>query len=284
MNVRRSAALCLGTFALAVSAFDVVATAAPQDPATSPAATPRAQLPTPEVIILKCYEAMGGVEKVDAVKSLSRKGVLTFPNGSANMELASVLPMRFRLLQAMPGGASSTAVFDGEVAWVDLGSDQYQLLDEAAIKQVSEQPNMHGWLLDLRRYLPLMSTMEVTRFADAMCHKVRIDLPGEDNDTYAFFNVETGLYAGMEAVQMTGIGAQTSTCIVSEWIDVEGIKMFSKIDMTMMTVNAILTFSDFTFNGVETSIFERPAGVKALVEEAKAQQARPEAAPPATTP
>ncbi len=86
-----------------------------------------------------------------------------------------------------------------------------------------------------------------------------------DEVYHEYYDVETGLLAGVERNMETPMGSMASTTIIDEFSDVGGMKIATKMRIRAMGVEQIFSVDSTSFEKFDTSVFELPAEIKALL-------------------
>jgi len=170
------------------------------------AATP--DLPSPEALLQRHIDAIGGAAALRQAQSLSFKGEVSLPfvKAKAPIEFLFQAPDRFYCLfryhhaffgfLKVPFLAKRQAEcgYDGTTGWlVDFESNVEPLhgADEAFFRGLLDKFSS----LCFRRDLSLARTLGVERFADRDCYRVLLVFPFGEH-AFEFYDVQSGLLAG----------------------------------------------------------------------------------------
>jgi hypothetical protein len=187
-----------------------------EEPKVSEASTSQGK-----VLLERARAAMGGADKLAAVKDSSQKVSATMqgPQGSMKAEQQNlwIAPSHFRQESQLPFG-KITAYSDGKSGWI-AGPQGTQPLPPPILKQIQGELFRNPFTL-------LLSDRDSTRTVSAVGpNRVRItDSQGESTELE--LNPETGLLASatFQTVQMGGAPADV-TVTWSDWRDVDGLKL-----------------------------------------------------------
>lgn len=92
-------------------------------------------------------------------------------------------------------------------------------------------------------------------------------MKAEDNsEAMQFFDVETGLAAGMmRSIENPQMGKVEVTVVMADYKDQGGVKMPSKIIQKTPQGDVVLTFTTVEFDKVDAKTFALPDAVKSMV-------------------
>lgn len=262
-------------------------TAAP--PATAPAASqPAKDLPKAEDVIKAALDAMGTKKVFEDLKSVAIKASMTTPMGDMSMDMKTLKPGSFLLMQVLPGMGESSMGSNGMVGWSHSAMG-YQLLDKENLDQVRNQSNMYRMVFNVQEDFPTMETVDLVQFNHMDCYKVKMlakdpEMPSQ----FGFFAVEGKLMQGMEVSQEGPMGAMTTTITFGEWKKIDPLTLFTKLSIDQAGIQmGPMNITEVEFNNLEPTAFEPPAEVldlvKAKAAEAASQPAPASASAPATT-
>lgn len=170
------------------------------------AATP--DLPSPEALLQRHIEAIGGAAALRQAQSLSFKGEVSLPflKAKAPIEFLFQGPDRFYCLfryhhaffgfLKVPFFAKRQAEcgYDGTNGWLvdfDRKVEPLYGTDEAFIRGLLDKFSP----LCFSRNFPVARTLDVERFADRDCYRVMLVLPFGEHG-FEFYDVKSGLLAG----------------------------------------------------------------------------------------
>jgi hypothetical protein len=170
------------------------------------AATP--ELPSPEALLQRHIDAIGGTGALRQGQSLTFKGEVSLPflKAKAPIELLFQAPDRFYCLfryhhaffgfLKVPLFAKRQAEcgYDGSRGWLvdfDRNVEPLYGMDEAFFRGLLDKFSP----LCFRRNFPLARTLDVERFADRDCYRVVIVFPFGGH-AFEFYDVQSGLLAG----------------------------------------------------------------------------------------
>jgi hypothetical protein len=131
------------------------------------------------------------------------------------------------------------------------------------LDQVKLDADFYSDLRDPKTY-PDVKTVDKVTFDGRPCYKVELSRIDGSKDV-DYYDVDSGLRAGVEGTRETQMGTITQTSIES------GYKKFGKLmQPTLLTTKAMgveqrITLESVEYDTVPASAFEPPAAVKALI-------------------
>ena len=249
-------------------------------PATAPAVTKPVQkegLPTPEEIIAKSIEAMGGQEEFDAVESMHVVGTLQSTDTTASMDL-KIQPNGDAILvsQSYDGQDIFTMGCDGEIGWLTAQQtgNTYQLIDLALVSEMRDQVSMHDVIGMIQKQYKDMATVDTVTIDNKRCYKiglVSVD-PTVTELHYAMFDQKSNLFVSLDMHHPgheLGHPKTTFTIKVTEWQSVHKLKFPKTLTLLQLGQTMLMRFDHIAINKLDPAVFELPKAVKELVEEAK---------------
>ena len=174
-----------------------------------------------KTLLERAQQAMGGAEKLAAVKDSSHQVSATMqgPQGSMKAEQQNfwIAPNHFRQESQLPFG-KITAYSDGKTGWI-AGPQGAQPLPPPILKQIQGELFRNPFTL-------LLSDRDASRTVSAVGpNRVRIsDSQGESAEIEVDPKTGLPLSASFQAVQMGGAPADV-TVTWSDWRDVSGLKL-----------------------------------------------------------
>ncbi len=222
-------------------------------------------LPNARDIINKHIEAIGGREAILAHKSMHGTGTISVPANGMNgtIEVFGAAP-NLQVIKISMGGIGEIAEgFDGAHGWSMNPVTGPTLKVGKELDQVKLDADFYSDLRDPKTY-PEVKTVDKVTFDGRPCYKValtRVD-GAQDVD---YYDVKTGLRAGVEGTRETQMGTITQTSIEG------GYKKFGKLmQPTLLTTKAMgveqrITLETVEYDTVPPSAFEPPAQIKALI-------------------
>jgi len=224
-------------------------------------------LPDGKTLVTKHIAAIGGREAMDKHSSVHMTG--TFSMSAMGIEgpihMYRAKPAMF--LQQITLGAMGevTQGYDGTTAWSvnPMMGPSIASGDQAA--QMKSQADFFSDFPDLAKF-STVETVSQEDFEGRKCYKVKLVKTDGSGETMQYFDVETGLAAGMtRSVENPQMGKMDITTVMSDYKDQGGVKMPTKILQKTPQGDVVLTFSAVEFDNVDAKVFALPDAVKALV-------------------
>ena len=221
-------------------------------------------LPSAESLMDKHDAAIGGRSTLDKHTSMHQSGSLSIAAAGieATIDVYRAKPTQF--LQKLELGPAGEVLqgFDGKTGWAVQGG-QAMVLDSAQTQQTRYNSDFFGNFHDMARYKSA-ETVELADFDGRKCYKVRlVRLAGGEG--FEYFDVATGLGAGMVTNVETPMGKMEQTSIFADYRDFGGMKIPTKITQKAPIGEVVITIKTTEFDTVDAATFALPDAVKALI-------------------
>lgn len=224
-----------------------------------------ASLPSARDIINKHIKAVGGRDAILAHKSMHGTGTVSVPASGMNgtIEVFGAAPNLQVIKITMGGIGEITEGFDGAHGWSVNPVTGPTLKVGKELDQVKLDADFYSDLRDAKTY-PDVKTVDKVTFDGRLCYKVALSRIDGSQDV-DYYDVETGLRAGVEGTRETQMGTITQTSIEG------GYKKFGKLmQPTLLTTKAMgveqrITLETVEYDTVQPSVFAPPAAIKALI-------------------
>ena len=224
-----------------------------------------AALPDARGIIDKHIKAVGGRAAILAHKSMHGTGTVSVPTSGMNgqIEVFSAAPNLQVIKITMSGIGEIIEGFDGKHGWSVNPVTGPTLKVGKELDQVKLDADFYSDLRDPKTY-PEVKTVEKVTFDGRPCYKVslkRID-GSQDVD---YYDVETGLRAGVEGTRETQMGVITQTSIESAYKKFGKLLQPTQLVTKAMGVEQRITLETVEYDTLEPSAFDPPDAIKALI-------------------
>jgi hypothetical protein len=266
----RVACLTLAVAALAASSLSaqLPPPARPPKPAAEvapPKKADSADLPGARSIIDRHIEAIGGRDAVLAQSSMYVTGTVGVPSAglTGTFELFAKKPNRMLVKMTISGVGETVEGYNGTVGWEISPMTGPSLLEGKQLAEKAFDADYYEELRDEGRYESLQ-TMERTTFDGRDCYKVRLARKGGGEDI-EFYDVATGLKAGTTTTRQTSMGPMSLTGVESEYRRFGKLLHPTKVSVTTMGLQQVMTVAAVEYDNVPDSVFEPPAVIKALL-------------------
>jgi outer membrane lipoprotein-sorting protein len=138
---------------------------------------------TLDEVIAKSYKAKGGLDKIKAVQSIRMTGTMTVgPGIEAPFVLVQKRPSMFRL-ELIIQGMTVVQAYDGKVGWQLMplsGRKDPEPLPEDAMKQVEEQADIDGELVDYKAKGHTVELLGKEKVEGSDAYKLKVTLKNGD--------------------------------------------------------------------------------------------------------
>jgi hypothetical protein len=229
------------------------------------APTPSAKLPSGRSVLDKHVAAMGGREAILAHKSTHATGTLSMPSTglAGTLEIYGAHPNKTLLKISLSGVGEVLEGFNGTHGWSLSPMTGPMLLEGRQLEEKRFDSEYYSELRSESRYASI-TTLEQVDFEGRSCYKVRLvrKTGGEDIE---FYDVATGLKAGSITTRETQMGTVTGTTVESEYRKFGNLLQPTKVRSHIGGLDQVITLSSIEYDGVAPSVFELPAGIKALL-------------------
>src|SRR6185503_5573803 len=230
----------------------------------SPDARP-ATLPSARSILDKHLAAIGGRQAILSHKSTHATGTLSMPAAGVTgaVDIYGAHPNRTLLKVSLGGVGEVLEGFDGTHGWSISPMTGPMLLEGKQLEEKRFDSEFHGELRGDDRYASL-TTLERVDFEGRSCYKVRLvrKTGGEDIE---FYDVATGLKAGSITSRETQMGTVTGTTIETDYKRFGNLLQPTKVRSHVGGLDQVITIESIEYDRVPPSVFELPAGIKALM-------------------
>jgi hypothetical protein len=242
------------------------ATRAQQAQTQAPAAArPDAALPSARTIIDRHIKEIGGRQAILALSSTHATGTISLPGPGLNgkLEVFHAKPNKALQRMSLPGIGDVEEAFDGKVGWSLSPMTGPTLLDGKQLEERSFDSDFYEELKAGDRYSS-MSTVEKTTFEGRPVYKIRLvkKTGGEDIE---FYDVETGLRAGLISTRESPMGAMQSTVVLGEYKKFGNVLSPTTMKVSAMGTQMVMAITTIEYDKVDPAVFAAPAAIKALL-------------------
>jgi zinc protease len=236
--------------------------AGPQAPAL---AAQSQELPAARAVIERHVRAVGGREAALAYSSQYAKGSVTMASAAVTgtVEVFAAKPNRMLTRINLAGIGELQEGFDGTVAWSMSPLTGPALVEGKQLEERKFDADYYGEVHTADRYESI-ATLERTIFDGRPCYKVKLVRRGGNEDIH-YYDIETGLKAGMVATRETPMGPLNSTSTFSEYRRFGKLLQATKMTQNVMGIQQVITLTAFEYDTVDPGVFEPPAPIKALL-------------------
>ena len=238
------------------TAAEVVKPAAPAPPAT---------LPSARTVLDRHLAAIGGRDAVLSHSSTMARGTISMPAAGMTgaLEIYGAKPNKSLLKVSLGGVGEIAEGFDGTHGWSLSPMTGPMLLEGKQLEDKRFDSEFHSELRSEHRYLS-MTTIEQIQFEGRPCYKLRLvrKTGGEDIE---FYDVATGLKAGSITTRETQMGTVTGKVVEGDYRKFGNLLQPTTVRSDVGGLQQVFTITAVEYDGVPASMFDLPAGIKALV-------------------
>ena len=224
-----------------------------------------AKLPSARSVLDKHLAAIGGRQAVLSHTSTRATGTLSMPAAGVTgaVEIYGAQPNRTLLKVSLDGVGEVLEGFDGKHGWSISPMTGPMLLEGKQLDEKRFDSEFHAELRNDNRYVS-MTTLERVDFEGRPCYKVRLvrKTGGEDIE---FYDVATGLKAGGITTRETQMGTVTGTAVESNYKKFGNLLQPTMVKSQVGGLQQVITITAVDYDNVPASVFELPAGIKALL-------------------
>lgn len=228
-------------------------------------AAPASRLPSARSVINRHLAAMGGRKTVLAHTSTHTSGTVAISGSgmSGTFEIYAAKPNRTMLRITIGGIGEIVDGFDGTIGWSISALQGASLTLGKELEQKRFDADFYNELHDPARYQS-MTTVEKTAFEGRPCYKVSL-VKKDGAEDVEYYDVETGLKAGMSGTRETPMGAITATQMQSDYKKFGDLLQPTVLKQRAMGVEQVFSVTSLEYDKVDPSTFEPPAEIKALI-------------------
>ena len=265
--------------AISIPSLPVAAQADTKPPATGEAGAEAEAESDPSAIeiINRAIEAMGGEEAIKSIESARYTMKVGNEDEAIVRKAITVSPDLYLVKEEYPDALSEIG-FDGEIGWaVSVFEDTYRCTVRLASRLRAEQEVdlLAGFTVPHRLLLILWervfweketSVAGRVEFEGRECEKVVIPQP-DGGQTVAYFDVATGLLAGIETERVQGAWTLRRTSVYDNWQQCGPIRLFTTLreEGGLRRSPSSTTITQFEFNTASRQDIEMPRGAIEVV-------------------
>ncbi len=233
--------------------------------APAPKANAPAKLPDAREIIDRHIKAVGGREAILAHKSMHGTGTVSIPSQgmTGTIDVFGAAPNLQVIKITMGGIGEITEGFDGTHGWSVNPMTGPTLKVGNELDQAKLDADFYSDLRDPKTY-PEATTVEKVTFDGRPCYKVALTRIDGSHD-FDYYDVDTGLRAGVEGTRDTQMGKVTQTSIESGYKKVGKLMQAMLLTTKAMGIEQKITLETVEYDTVQPSVFDPPAAIKALI-------------------
>ena len=210
--------------------------------------------PSAESLFQKYEQAIGGTSAIDKITSLYTKGTMSTGMGSASYEQYNKAPDKYWSAITTQRGERVQA-WDGTQGWVKMGDHVEPMRDATEMKLNAD---FYRSLKFAGRYQGAR-VFRKEKVGDSDAWIVMVREPNSPLTDLLYFDVNSGLLVRRTTLRRTALGPLPTTADLSDYRDVNGVKMPFKVTVSTPTSIQNVQVTEMKANvPVEDSRFETP--------------------------
>jgi hypothetical protein len=235
---------------------------APPAPATP---APAVELPPAKEVIAKHIQAIGGREAILKQTALRAKGKLDIISQGVKgeFEVLRTKPNKQLIRIVIPDAGQIDIAFDGQVGWLTSPFTEPQLLEGKMLAQARDESDFYSALHEEQNFQS-MATVAKTQFDGKECYQVKL-VYKSGRQTTEYYDVKTGLQAGLQSTQESPQGAIDTTTRLADYTKFGETLQPRKITQMLGETEQVLTITSLSFDPIPEQEFAQPEPIKALV-------------------
>ncbi|HEY3288115.1 MAG TPA: hypothetical protein VGJ96_13435 [Gemmatimonadaceae bacterium] len=232
-----------------------------------PAVASAQALPDGKTVLGKHIAAIGGRDAMDKHTSVHITGTFSMAAMGVDGALHMYRAKPALYLQQITLGqfGEMTSGFDGTTAWTINPMAGASVMSGDQASQMKQQADFFSDFPDLSKYTTI-ETVAAEDFEGRKCYKVKLVRGDGTGESMQYFDVETGLAAGMtRTMENPQMGKIDITVVMSDYKDQGGVKLPGKITQRTPQGDVVLTFTSYEWDAVDAKVFALPDAVKSMV-------------------
>jgi hypothetical protein len=180
-----------------------------------------ANLPSPEQVIAKFVDALGGAKAIETLKTLVVKGTAEFGGGQVPADVMTESPDKRIFTIHLPGGDSITAI-NGKEGWLAAPRRPLQIMTGAELESTKLPADLQ-WPLHLKKTFPELHAGLPEKIADHDTYVLVGEASGQPRARF-YFDQQSGLLVRMVQYAATPLGLNPTRTDYFDYRPVEGIQ------------------------------------------------------------
>ena len=234
-----------------------------------PSSTSAHERPTPETILERAIQAIGGKRAIDSMESFEMHGVMRLPNNKPVIEIELATAKGGKVLGMMSFIGLGQARFgsDGTISWEQTfqadGTIHWSLIGQQTLSQKVKQINWLEWITTLPQYLDSMKVLKKTEFDGELCWEIEYTTNANATRS-AFFSCDTFKPRGRRSHEQTSSGLSQVDVAFRNWESVDKLLLFKEVAFIRNNQEVIFTIDFIEIDEVPPALFTLPHEVRAL--------------------
>lgn len=224
-----------------------------------------ASLPAARDLVARHVAAIGGRDAVIRHPFFRAKGTLEMPAAGmkGELEVAGAKPNLVVMRISVPGAGEMLQGFDGKHGWAMDPFQGPRLIEGNELAQMMDEAEF-GSVLRESANIASMETTEKVSLGGEECYKVRITWKS-GRETFDCYSVSSGLLIGGFSKQESPMGAIEAVTEFKDYQDFSGLKQPTKIVLSVMNQQQVLTFTAYEYGPVQQDAFAPPPAIATLI-------------------
>lgn len=232
-------------------------------PAPAPAQT--AELPSGREVIDRFIAAIGGRDAVmrQAARHVTGRFEIPAQGIAGDLEMYAAPPNKLSATVTIEGLGAVRTGFDGTTAWAVNPAMGPMVMEGLQHDQMKQQADFYNAVYPPEMIAELETVAEEP-FEGTPAYRVRVKATwGEEY--FEFFDKASGLQLGSVRTQASPMGDIEATSVVSQWTDVDGLKVPFRLVQRAMGSEQVVIISAMQATPVPDSVFVPPPEIQALI-------------------
>lgn len=225
-------------------------------------------LPSGAELMKKFIDASGGEEAMKSIKSRKSVGIFAMPamGIEASIEVINEAPGNMLMVIEIPGLGSEITGTDGDVSWAVSSTNGPRVLEGEESTAMSQQADMLSPLKweEIYESVTTVGEEDVEGTPAYVVELVNKETGRTETRLYA---KDSGLLLQLRQKQMSAMGEMPSVTTMSDYRDIDGLKMPFKMVITAGQMEQVVTMTSIEHNvEVDDGAFGPPEEVQALID------------------
>jgi hypothetical protein len=221
------------------------------------------QLPPASQVVETYVQAIGGRAAAERFSARHVTAEMSMPAMGMTMTMESWIARPNRSFSRMVmSGMAITSGFDGTTAWVNSPMSGPKILDGDEFKQALDNANFDN-NVDFAKVFPTMETVGERTVNGQPCWNVKM-VTANGTEVHNCFDKTSGLLVGSISSPHTQMGKVTADIVMSDYRDFDGLKLPTRMTMTMGPQQVVTTIKTVSHAPIADSVFALPAEIRAL--------------------
>ncbi|MFN7844166.1 MAG: DUF620 domain-containing protein [Pirellula sp.] len=224
-------------------------------------------LPSAQEILDSSIKALGGKDKMQAIKNMVSNGSLSIPAAgiTGTVMIRQATDGKFKMTAEIPGVVDSETGSDGKTIWEVSSVTGAEVLDGARAEQARFQMALFP-ILDMKKFFESIECTGKEKFAGEECYVV-VFKNKKSSPMTTYYSVKTGLEKGNRLNTVTAMGDLNIVTEVKAYAEVDGLKYASEVEATLPNgMKQVISMEKVELNvGLEVKDFAPPVEVADLI-------------------